>query len=429
MSGFLLRFAQIFLFLLPFQFALAPVEGVDLPLSRIIAPVLFLFWLALSLARNDLRIPFGIPAFGLLLFLLFDIFTVPFSERPDYGVRRASFLLSYLPLFPVFFSLIRENGHDGVRQILIPFVSGAGISAVVGLIQFSSQSVFGTASVFHFWTDSILPFFLGPGFASAVSEYPSLLVNVGGATVLRLSAFFPDPHIAGFYLGLALPVTFALFRSEASPVLRTIYGITAFLILLADFLTFSRGAYVGLSLGALTAFFLVPSSGSGTGRKAVVLAVVFSLFSLAFAFDTPVRERFLSIFSSEDGSNKGRIEMFSEAADLITDRPFGYGPGNYPFAVKPTAEYREPIYAHNLFLDIATEGGVVAAFAFLGAFVASFVSLIRRGTRDMLFPAAAVSLAVFFGHALFETPLYSVHILPALMLFLALPAACARIKA
>lgn len=429
MPGLTLRFAQFFLLTLPFQFALAPVAGIDLPFSRVLTPIMFAFWLAYSLARRDLRLPSGVLAISLLLFLVFNVFPIPFSERPDWAVRRVSFLLSYLPLFPVFFFLAREYGSEGVRMMLVPFVAGAGVAGFIGLFQFSSQFVLGTAPAFHLWTDSILPFFLGPGFAAAVSEYPSLLVNIGGMTILRASAFFPDPHIMGFYMGLALPAAYALFRSTTLPSSRAVWGTVFVTIAIADLLTFSRGAYVGLFTGGLTVFFLVPSSEYGAGRKALSVIATISILFLVFAFDNPVSDRFLSIFSREDGSNEGRVAMFIEAFDRINDRPFGYGPGNYPLAVKPTAEYREPIYAHDLFLDIATEGGIIAASAFLIAIVSGFVFLIRRSSRDIVPLSAAVSLGVFFGHALFETPLYSVHILPALMLFLALPAAYARIKA
>ena len=426
MSGFVFRFAQAFLFLLPFQFALAPVSGIDLPFSRVLAPLLFLAWLSRGLATRDLRVPIGTVGGGLLIFLFFSLLSGTYAEKPDWSIRRMTFLLSYLPLFPVFSGLLTEYGRTGLRSLLSPFVAGASLAALVGLCQFAIQFAFGTPPVFHLWVETLLPFFLGPGFGEAVAEFPSLLVDLGGRTTLRASAFFPDPHILAFYMGFAFPIAAVLTRETRTPFRRTLFGISSILIVLADLLSLSRGGYIGLATGLITAF-LILSERKDTMRRMLVIAISASILFLSFATDTPVRNRFLSSFSTEEGSNSGRLTLFREAAERISDHPFGYGLGNYPLAVKPTADYREPIYAHDLFLDIATESGIFAAAAFLSALLSAFF-LLYRSRRDPISRAGSVSIAIFFGHALFETPLYSVHILPVLLLFLALPAASDRIK-
>jgi len=424
---FVLRFAQIFLFLLPFQFALAPIPGIDLPFSRILGPFLFLSWLAQGLARRRLRIPFDTIMAALSAFIFFSALSILFAERPDWALRRLTFLFSFIPLFPVFSSLLSEYGSRGLRDLLSWFVAGASLASLIGLIQFIAQFPLGTAPVFHLWTGSLLPFFLGPGFGEAVSEYPSLLADIGGRTILRASAFFPDPHISAFYSGLALPIAVALFVGSIRGTDRILSGSAVLLLTLGDLLTFSRGGYIGLLFGLITVLAMLPKKREFF-RKAVIIAGFSSVLLACSSFDTPVRSRFLSSFSLEEGSNKGRISLFHEAGIRIIERPQGYGLGNYPLAVKPTAEYREPIYAHDLFLDIATESGIPGAIAFLFAILAVFVRLFRT-KRDPLLHAGAVSLAVFFGHALFETPLYSVHVFPALLLFLALPATSDTIEA
>lgn len=386
--------------------------------------MLFLLWFARSLARRESRIPFDRIAAALGVFLFFSVFSIIFSEEKGWAIRRLSFLFSYLPLFPVFRSMLSEYGREGAYRLSFPLVVGAAASASVGLFQFGFQYVVGVGPAFHLWVDRVLPFFLGSGFSEAVSRFPSLLADIGGHTTLRASAFFPDPHMFAFFMGISLPLAVGMARIGFLRH-RFLSLMPAVLIGAADLVSFSRGGYVGLTFGIVTAAFLfVPRGQGAVSRKAVLSVAAFmSILSVFLILDTPVRDRLVSSFSSEEGSNQGRMAMFREAGMHVAKRPFGYGLGNYPLAVKPTAEYREPIYAHDLFLDIATESGVFSAFSFFLAIVFAFFGLVR--CRDATIRLAAVSFAVFFGHALFETPLYSVHILPLLMFILALPAACA----
>ncbi|NTW13856.1 MAG: hypothetical protein HGA31_02370 [Candidatus Moranbacteria bacterium] len=426
MKGFVFRFAQLFLFLVPLQFALVPFSGVDLPYTRILAPLLFISWLTDGLARRRLKTPLSVTLIGLSVYLSLSFLSIFFAQDQEWAFRRVTFLFSYFPLFPVFSSIMSEYGDYGSKKLLRAFLFGATSIAIVAITQFVSQFIFGVEVIYKYWIESVLPFFLGPGFSGAVSVYPSLLVNLGGRTVLRASAFFPDPHMLAFYMGLALPVSVALFVSDSELRRKIFYFASFLLILSADILSFSRGGYVGLFFGLCTAAVLVIRR-MGFSKILLTFAVFFTFAASILIISVPVRERLMSTFSIDDGSNKGRVEMFQEAMAKIWVRPYGYGLGNYPLAVKPTAGYRDPIYAHDLYLDIATEAGILASAAFLFALGSAYFRNLRL--RSEVIPLSiAVSIAVFFAHSLFETPLYSVQVLPALLFVLALPDAYGRIE-
>lgn len=414
----LFRATQAFLLILPFQFATSPLPGIDLPLSRPFAIILFLLSAAIGLSRKKYPIPFSREALFLFSFLFFSAMSVLWAENVVWALRRLSFLFSFFPLFPVYHMIIQEI-PDGARRLLLPFVLGAAVSAAVGIVEFLAQYAFGVSAVFSFWIRTILPFFLGGSFASSVSEYPSLLANIGGITVLRASAFFPDPHMAAFYFGLALPVAVYFFLNERNAFRKYAFGIFIFIILIADILTFSRGGYVGLVFGATVALsgyiFFIRKTFRGVVKPFGIIGALL----LATCFLSPVRERLVSSFSLSEGSNIGRMEMYVQAFSHISRKPYGFGLGNYPIAVKPDAGYREPIYAHSLPLDIATESGILGSIFFFLALLGAFMKCIR--ISDGMSFAVAVSVSVFFGHSLFEMPLYSVHILPALLLFLVIP--------
>lgn len=414
----LFRLIQLFLLLLPFQVAVSPVSGVDLPFSRVFALILFFSFLSLGLFRRNLRISLSGESFFLYSFLFFSILSILWAENSIWAIRRSTFLLTFIPLFSVYSFFLKEVPNAASR-LLRSFVIGAGFSGFIGVLEFLSQYILGVPVVFRFWTGTILPIFLGESFSSSVSAYPSLLVNIGGATILRASSFFPDPHMAAFYMGLAFPVSIYFCLFEGNARMKAYFGILSIFIFSADLLTFSRGGYFGLMIGALLFFLRWVVFGKKMKEKLLLFFGLISVLLGIFIFAAPIRERLSSAFSLEEGSNLGRMEMYSEAIRNISRQPQGYGLGNYPLAVKPTAGFREPIYAHDLFLDIATESGIPGMICFLLVFMIVFARLIRF--RKGIFFVGAISLGIFFGHALFETPLYSVHILPVFLLFLALP--------
>ncbi len=119
----------------------------------------------------------------------------------------------------------------------------------------------------------------------------------------------------------------------------------------------------------------------------------------------------------------GRIETWKQSIDVIINNPLGAGLGNYPLEIKPSADYREPIYSHNLYLDIAAETGIINALLFIWLITASILGFIKLGKNNKFCLAGAISLVIFFIHSIFETPLFSVHNLPLLLIIIALSTA------
>ena len=261
-----------------------------------------------------------------------------------------------------------------------------------------------------------LPFFLGATFSDVVLEYPSLLVNIGGQTMLRGSAFFPDPHIAAFFFGMSVPFALALSVS-ASGRKRIWFGITTILLVLADISTFSRGGLVALLLtGMVFLLVMMPHIVRRFGG-AVITGVV--ALAVVLVLPNPFSARLLSIASDTDASNIGRIAIWREAVAIIEEHPLlGVGLGNYSLAVKPSATYREPRYAHNLFLDTAAEIGLPVALFLTIALM--FVVVRSFRASDVFIRAGGASLSIFLFHSFFETPVYSVHILPLLFSLVAM---------
>ncbi len=443
----MITFLIIYFYLLPFGWALSPLEGIDLAISRIFSLGIIMFFVLSGLKHR--RLPFPTPwiLFFFSSFLVIITLSYVWAENKDFSIRKIIFLWNFLPLFIVFQAVTRDPSHR--KNILTAFVGSATLTSLVGISQFFLQFVIGIEPAFALWTKHILPFFLGSSFGAVVADYPSLLVNISGATIMRASAFFPDPHMLSLYLGLSLPLAGALALQKNQDS-RTFAYIAFVIILLADLLTFSRGGYLGLGAGLLSALifsfdwsslqkniqsfitkrsernkdllsFPNPVQAKSRLIRIILGGVLVTLVCTALLF-SPFGKRLLSSFSHEDGSNIERLRLWQETAGYIVDRPLlGVGIGNYSLLAKPSAMYREPIYAHNLFLDLASEIGLLGAFFFIGLLFLCFSKAWSawRKNQTLFSLAIMLSLIIFSTHSLFELPLFSVQVLPAFLLILA----------
>jgi len=405
----LFNLALIFCFYSPFQLALNPSAGIDLASGRVFILLLFFLWLAESLKNKKLIIKSSATNFFVVSFLVLNFCSLIVAKNADWSARKLLFLFSVVPVYFAFSALVDRK--ERLERVIKMLVASGFVVAIMALIQFFAQFIFGLDRVYQFWATFVSPDFLGHNVTTAVLKNPSWLVNISGTTYLRAVATFPDPHMLAFFLGTLIPLALGLYLKNK----KTIYVVAFFVMLLADLLTFSRGGYLGLFSGALlTVGFLWNRLGKSarTGLAVIFLAGVALLF-----IPGPISERFFSSFNFREGSNMGRIETWKKAEKIIAEHPFlGVGIGNYALEINPKADYRDPIYAHSLYLDIAAETGLFGLVAWLGILVTLSVSFLKKARQDTYFFWSCLGLVVFSAHALVETPLYSPIILPLFLI-------------
>ncbi|MFZ2970613.1 MAG: O-antigen ligase family protein, partial [Minisyncoccia bacterium] len=313
-----------------------------------------------------------------------------------------------------------------------------------------------------FWSETIAPIFYGETFGAEVVSNPSWLVNIGGATVLRAFSLFPDPHMFSFYLGLLIPIAlarviidnrwihssrlgtvepyckqsaFRLHRAIATmePAnnkhtffnSKSLYFIFI-IMLLAELLTFSRGGYLGLIAGIGAVIIL--SWRYISFNKKIILGFAAGIFVLFIMFSNQsIVNRFLSSFNPGEGSNSERMKNWSQGWEVFNDNVLtGVGIGNYSIYLYPTADYRTPIYAHNLYLDIGAEMGIFALIVWLALIAITIYQLFKlsRSANDNFTQSISLgligSLIWFSIHGFFDTPIYSPTILAMFMIILSL---------
>lgn len=398
---------------LPFQIALNPGFGFDLSCLRIFILILFFFWF---FCKRPF-FPMNLQTICLILFLLISSFSVLIAENHSWALRK---LLFFASIFPLYFlvSNLTDNWLK-IRKIVSVLVMAGGLIALIGLLQFLTQFVFGLEKVYDFWAWNIVPIFSGFNFGALILAYPSWLVNLNGQTIMRSFSIFSDPHMFSFYLGLIIPLGIAFSLKKPK---RKLWIVISCLLFCALLMSFTRGAYL-----AIIITFLILAGLVWKYLKAKKTALILCLSLLIFIIPiTPIAHRFYSSFDLEEGSNLGRLEMWQNAG-MLGQKHFwqGIGLGNYSLFVNQELEYRNPATAHNLYLDLFSELGIFALIIWLVLILGTIWQLgTDPGKGQCLIKIGLIgSLSYFFIHSFFETSIYNPVVLALLMVVLGLSAA------
>ncbi len=383
-----------------------PLSG-GIPALRLIVPATVFAWFMHSAVRKNLKVPFVPTTFLLFLFISYSVLSLLWAHEPMAGVRKALLWCTFFPLTLVFAATI--GNKTNLRAAVNGMAAGAVFSAAVGSGQFLLQFVLGSEAVGRF-IFSYLPFFIGGGAADMVSRFPSWFVNVAGMTLLRSGGLFPDPHTFALYSGITFPFI-AIFAMRQKEPIRSFFLL---LPIAAILFSFSRGAYLALVFSALSAVVIFRDEIMlfAKAKRRVLLGVIFSIM-VSFVALQPVAQRFFSAFNVREGSNEQRIEIWKRAIGAAKENPvFGVGLGNFPSTQEVFAEDRSPINAHNTYIEVFVDEGMIGFLLF----VSLLISLLwgcgrawkRAGPDERGIIGAALFSAIFFViHGIFETVVFS----------------------
>jgi putative inorganic carbon (hco3(-)) transporter len=400
--------------LLPFQFALNAGDNIDLVITRVLVPAIFFMWIVRGLSKKEIWLPNKAETWLIFLFIGTSSFSLILGRDWEMGIRKMMYLLTIFPVYFVAADILRNKDYQ-VKAVRAIIISGA-LASITGIIQFALPFLIGLDATLKTWK-SIAPFFLGSYFGKIVTTNPSWLVNISGETKMRAFGFFPDPHTFSFFVSLSFFVALGYLFWERKMSLKIMAVTSAILALLAVMLSFSRGAYLGVLAGAIAFSIIYLSRYGYLGKVLIVLGIAAVVLSLLYS--SAISRRLASSFNPKEGSNIERMKNWREAADIILDHPFfGVGLGNYAVTVDPTAEDRSSIYAHNLFLDIAAETGILNALVFFCLILISIWRNIRN--KNMLSLGLMAALVYSLIHGIFDTPTWSPQGMVLLLIMLAL---------
>jgi O-antigen ligase len=245
---------------------------------------------------------------------------------------------------------------------------------------------------------------------------------------LPLSGFHPNK--VGGLLALLAPFSLALIlhaRRERDAGLGIFAIIAAVLILLGLLFTSSRAAWFALVVALGIWLFWILACGFLSRRLRLRPAALFGLgvgLALLGGFVLVLVEPIgiSGLLSQLPGPNSttSRLEIYSNTLWLVSDFPFTGGglasfPGLYSRYVMNVPFFLFG-YAHQLFLDLALEQGIIGLLSFVYILGASFWLIIGRESSDLLDGAVLAGLVVMVLHGMVDDPLYAERGTPLLFL-------------
>ncbi len=261
-------------------------------------------------------------------------------------------------------------------------------------------------------------FILSAVAVSLIGLYQFFFTNyvIVAEDVRRVLAVYGSPNNLALYLDRAFPlvIALALFVDERR---RAAYALAAIPIAIALYLTYSRGAYLGIAAGLLLIGLL--------SRRRVRLAVA-ALIVVAVIALIPFSQaaRFQSLFQEGTGTGFFRVSVWQSGVAMIRDHPvFGVGLDNflyeYPHYIQPDA-WREPNLAHphNIVLDFWVRMGIFGVVALAWMLWGFYRTGLRKltGANRALVLGLMASLTAALAHGMIDAAYFYVDLAFVFML-------------
>ena len=175
----------------------------------------------------------------------------------------------------------------------------------------------------------------------------------------RIMVSFVDPNDFGAYIISVLPLTFLFLNRSLSRLKRIALLAVCLLGLYCLFRTSSRGAWLGFLAGISIYFFIY--------NKKIAISIPIVIVMLLMV--TPKGfDRVAGLFKQEKNTVWERKVLWNSALDMIKEQPvLGKGVNTFSkyFPKYKPADYPDLRYAHNSYLQMWSEIGIVGLLLFL----------------------------------------------------------------
>ena len=236
----------------------------------------------------------------------------------------------------------------------------------------------------------------------------------------RATAGFKTSNGLGGYLALAVPVSFSfVFMKWKKEYYRAAaFAVSSFLIWSLA-VTFSRGAWLGI-LGAILFVFLTHIFHRGKREFYLCGCVLFAVIFLCVIFFMVLSGSWGVESVIRHETAQWRMSIWRDGLRMIGDRPL-FGHGINTFMQVFDAYRRDPggmTYAHNCYIQVAAETGIVGLVSFLWILVDIFgkslgkIAVYWTKNEDSVVLSLGLLSGVFafLVHSFFDTNFYSLQL-------------------
>lgn len=314
-----------------------------------------------------------------------------FNNEPPRGWEKVSILLGIYGLVG-FGSILYAPDPSRVLYTMLAYAKDAIIAVVVVILLHSPRTFhkvvwcllaigifLGTISIFQYVTHTYQNDYWG--FASA-----NIQTIVGQKSDYRAAGPIGDPNYFAQVMVVLVPMALERFLHEKRLLLRGLALWALVAALFSVLLTYSRGGFLALGVAVISFFILYPPKISFI-PVGIVLALVLASLAPPSYFDRilSVNELFNPSGSLyvQDLALRGRTSENLAAVEMIKEHPlFGVGLSNFSLLFNEysresgLALVATERAAHNLYLEVLAETGIVGIAVFLFILSSSFKSLI-----------------------------------------------------
>ena len=336
--------------------------------------IAFLLLLCLFLVRS-MRNPkdlLDIPALSFYAVLFFGCIcaAVPLSAYPDLSSRFLRYHIGAALCVLVTVSTVRHIGD--LKRIAAGSSAALAVSSLYAVYQ-RSQGIAVNASYVDI----------------------SLNPDMPG----RVYSFFENPNSYAVLLILLIPLAAALFLEAQTWVTRLLAAGAALLGIAALLMTYSRACWVGFACAAVVFILL-------WNPRLAPICLVCCVICIPF-LPSSIWSRILSIFNSSDSSTSSRLPLYEAALSAISKSPVtgvGLGTAAPQKFISQHNLYSGShyyVHAHNLFLEIWLEAGLIGLLSFLAAVLEAIrraARLVRNSKHSAARTMAAATAAALCGY-------------------------------
>ena len=315
------------------------------------------------------------------------------------GLKRLIFILNLSLIAPVIFTLIRDQKLS-LPLVFKNIIYAGVIVMAVGVIQLISAYLVDFWTFIEYWARMVQYGFYGFEWSGIAYTSNTWFAYLSDQLSLRVFSTLPDSHSFPVVLLFVLP---ALFAMAAYPVLQKLGSNLTLkrlyltrgnllmalipLVYILLILSGTRGIWLASLAPLVIAPFALRFLKSHDNKNIFKYLISFwLLFFMLFTVAWPIfssnqfqiaksegdelfKKRIRSILDLGETSNLGRILIWKETVRSIGQNPlFGVGIGNFPVILGQGQDTsRAGSSAHNLYLHIAAETGLLGLIFALGA--------------------------------------------------------------
>jgi O-antigen ligase len=328
-----------------------------------------------------------IPKSGILFAAFFWILWTALSIYNSENFRLSFFELFRMVklfIFMLVISTLVRDKHD-IRMIYIAFLLSLIFQSLICMVQYLTGTFFNVFEV----------------------AYTGDLARVSGT--------MDWPNTAGAYLATLTSIAFILFISNGDKRLNLLSLSAVFAGFISLILTYSRGAWIAL-LTALMIGILIARSKKRLGSAEIIrlASIVLVIIAIIVPFIQDIIERLNQIYPTQ-GALADRISLMIIARDMIIAHPiFGVGVNTFVEVMRyydtTGLSYSFPYPVHDIYLQIASETGLVGLGLFLVFVVKIFKEFyqVAKSSDSFISPFA---IALMSGAiAILVSNLFDVHL-------------------